>query len=338
MFTGFITSVMSIAIALLVGVFVNEQLQRNLSPLRGRDGKPRRRWIDPTKFYEGKRRGAEEKDPKSHVWQAMRGKAPEEDAIHCHHEGCKLTPYYEHAISHNRYCEEHRRPGMNDVFHKWCSVHILEEELVRAYTALVLHKVADPELKHNGTHKLHDLNVTLAAKMSEWVSQAFKKNIAESERLAAESIERLRAATYIPRPAAITKLGDAGHVYVLPERFWQVLRDVCEDWGVVWTGADEGCRVQYTPILKYCADCRQSDQREGGDTARRPRGHTRNSHLRGGRPRRCRREGMELDAAAATVRPTSTPCSASTSSCTVSRTSWRTRNRWAAWAARWHCS
>ena len=67
----------------------------------------------------------------------MRGKPPNEEEIRCSHPGCTQTPYYEHAISRKRFCEEHKRLGMIDVYHKWCSVHLLEEELVRAYTALV---------------------------------------------------------------------------------------------------------------------------------------------------------------------------------------------------------
>ena len=43
--------------------------------LRGPNGKPRRRWVDPAKFYETKRRQAEEEERASsttmHVWQAI---------------------------------------------------------------------------------------------------------------------------------------------------------------------------------------------------------------------------------------------------------------------------
>ena len=73
--TAFVWTIMLTAVMLLVGVFVNEQSQRNLSPLRGPNGKPRRRWVDPAKFYETKRRQEEENERASsttmHVWQAI---------------------------------------------------------------------------------------------------------------------------------------------------------------------------------------------------------------------------------------------------------------------------
>lgn len=142
-FTAVMTAIMCIAATILIAVCVHEHTQRNYSPLRGANGKPRRRWVDPAQFYEGKRREAEAEEPQSHIWQAMRGKTLREEARQCDHPDCTNTPYYEHAVSRKRYCEKHRRPGMNDVYHKWCSVHLLEEELVRAYTALVSQSVRE---------------------------------------------------------------------------------------------------------------------------------------------------------------------------------------------------
>ena len=59
----------------------------------------------------------------------------------------------------------------------------------------VLHKISDPELKDNRTHTAHDLDHKLCGKMAERVRAAFKRSIAESERMAAESIEKLQAAS-----------------------------------------------------------------------------------------------------------------------------------------------